>query len=59
MTPSIDSADFDEMPNREDDDTYIVDLIQKVITVSLETVKIVKSLPDLGLPEKAEVATMN
>ena len=36
-------------PNREDDPQYIVRLIGKVITVSLETVEIVESLPDLGL----------
>ena len=34
-------------PNRLDDPQYIVRLIGKVITVSLETVKIVKSLPTL------------
>ena len=38
-------------PNRLDDEEYIVRLIKQVITVSLETVKIVKSLPDLGLPQ--------
>ena len=38
-------------PNRLDDEQYIVRLIGQVITVSLETVKIVKSLPDLGLPK--------
>ena len=32
-------------PNKEDDPQYIVRLIGKVITVSLETMKIVKSLP--------------
>ena len=37
-------------PNREDDPQYIVKLIGKVITVSLETVEIVESLPDLGVP---------
>ena len=37
-------------PNREDDPQYIVKLIRKVITVSLETVEIVESLPDLGIP---------
>ena len=37
-------------PNREDDPQYIVRLIGKVITVSLETVEIVEDLPDLGLP---------
>ena len=34
-------------PNRLDDAQYIIRLICKVITVSLETVKIVKSLPEL------------
>ncbi|MGH7977475.1 MAG: type ISP restriction/modification enzyme, partial [Limisphaerales bacterium] len=34
-------------PNRMDDEQYIVRLIGQVITVSLETVKIVKSLPEL------------
>lgn len=34
-------------PNRTDDPQYIVKLIGKVITVSLETVKIVKALPSL------------
>lgn len=34
-----------------DDEEYIVRLIKQVITVSLETVKIVKGLPDLGLPK--------
>src|SRR5258708_82642 len=38
--------------NGEDDAEYIYRLIGEVITVSLETVKIVKSLPGLGLPEK-------
>ncbi len=33
-------------PNREDDPKYIVDLIARVITISLETVKIIKSLPE-------------
>ena len=37
-------------PNRLDDLQYIVKLIRKVITVSLETVEIVESLPDLGIP---------
>ena len=35
-------------PNRPDDPQYIVRLIGKVITVSLETVRIVGSLPELG-----------
>ena len=37
-------------PNRPDDPEYIVRLIGKVITVSLETVEIVEGLPDLGVP---------
>ncbi|MDH6104846.1 helicase [Anabaenopsis tanganyikae CS-531] len=37
-------------PNRLDDEQYIVRLVKQVITVSLETVKIVEELPDLGLP---------
>ena len=32
-------------PNREDDPEYIVRLVGQVIRVSLETVKVVKSLP--------------
>ncbi|MBX3083651.1 MAG: DUF559 domain-containing protein [Anaerolineae bacterium] len=32
-------------PNRDDDERYIVDLVRRVITVSLETVNIVASLP--------------
>jgi predicted helicase len=34
-------------PNRADEPEYIVNLIQRVITVSVETVKIVKALPAL------------
>ena len=37
-------------PNRADDPEYIVKLIGKAITVSLETVKPVEGLPDLGVP---------
>jgi predicted helicase len=37
-------------PNRQDDPTYILRLIGQVITVSLETVKIIRSLPSIGLP---------
>lgn len=44
-------------PNRDDDPQYIVRLVGQVITVSIETMKLVKSLPDLGLPaEKGEAA---
>jgi predicted helicase len=39
-------------PNRDDDPEYILRLIGQVITVSLETVKIIKGLPDLGLPKE-------
>ena len=35
-------------PNRDDDPQYIVQLIGKVIAVSVETVEIVESLPELG-----------
>ena len=34
-------------PNREDEPDYIVRLIGKVVFVSVETVKVVKSLPKL------------
>ena len=37
-------------PNRADDPQYIVKLIGKIITVSLETVEIVEGLPGLGVP---------
>ena len=36
-------------PNREDDPKYILRLIGQVITVSLETQKIIASLPSLNL----------
>ena len=35
-------------PNRPDDPQYIIRLVGKVITVSLETVKVVEGLPGLG-----------
>jgi len=34
-------------PNRMDDEQYIVRLIGQVITISLETVKVVKGLPEV------------
>ena len=34
-------------PNRESEPRYIVDLIARVITVSLKTVEIIKNLPTL------------
>ena len=36
-------------PNRADDEAYIVDMIQKVISVSLETVRIVEQLSALDI----------
>ena len=39
-------------PNRGDDSEYILRLIGKVISVSLETVEIVEGLPELGVGEK-------
>ena len=38
-------------PNRAEDPEYILRLIGQVITVSLETVKIVAGLPGLGIDE--------
>ena len=38
-------------PNRAEDPQYIVRLIGQVITVSLETAKIVRTLPPLGLAD--------
>ena len=38
-------------PNRRDDPTYILRLIGQIVTVSLETVEVVRSLPSLGLEE--------
>jgi predicted helicase len=37
-------------PNRADDPEYIVRLIGQVVTVSLETMKIIKALPALAIP---------
>ena len=39
-------------PNHADDETYIVDLIRKVISVSLETVRIVEKLSGLKISEE-------
>jgi predicted helicase len=36
-------------PNRPDDPEYIVRLLGQVITVSLETVKVVKGFPSLDI----------
>ena len=35
-------------PNRAEDPQYIVRLIGKVVTVSLETVKVIENLPELS-----------
>ncbi|MDM8560073.1 type ISP restriction/modification enzyme, partial [Candidatus Parabeggiatoa sp. HSG14] len=32
-------------PNRQDDEEYILELVKKVITVSLETIKVIEALP--------------
>jgi predicted helicase len=37
-------------PNRPEDPQYILRLVAQVVTVSLETVGIVRALPELGLP---------
>ena len=42
-------------PNRGDDPEYIVRLVGKVISVSLETVGIVEGLPELGVGEEGGV----
>ena len=43
-------------PNREDDPEYIVRLIGRVVTVSLETMKLVKSLPEwaVDVPDRMQ-----
>ncbi len=43
-------------PNRADDPQYIVRLIGKVLSVSLETVKIVQGLPELGVGEEGSLS---
>jgi predicted helicase len=40
-------------PNRADDPQYIVRLTGQIITVSLETIRIIRALPDPGI-ESAE-----
>ena len=37
-------------PNRADDPEYIVRLVERVVKVSVETVEIVKGLPEIGPP---------
>lgn len=53
-----DDGKIENDPNREDDPEYIYRLIGQVITVSLETVEIVKSLPGLGLPAVEKAASV-
>ena len=43
-------------PNRADDEEYIVRLVGQVITVSVETMKLVAALPPLGDPAAAKSA---
>jgi len=43
-------------PNRPDDPQYILRLVAQVVTVSLETVRLVGGLPDLGLQAGEDVA---
>ncbi|MBV9500493.1 MAG: hypothetical protein JO138_14065 [Acidobacteriaceae bacterium] len=38
-------------PNREDDPGYIVRLVGQVVRVSIETVRIIKNLPDFRQPQ--------
>ena len=45
-------------PNRTDDPEYIVRLIGKVISVSLETVEIVAGLLELGVPSNKWVKVL-
>ena len=45
-------SDIVNDPNREDDEEYIVRLVGKVVTVSLETVEIVEGLPELGISDQ-------
>ena len=42
-----DDGNLTSNPNRMDDEEYIVRLIGQVITVSLETLKVVKGLPSI------------
>ena len=44
-------------PNRSDNPQYILCLIGKVISVSLETVKIIRSLPSLGFADAGNKTT--
>ncbi|MDE0077012.1 MAG: N-6 DNA methylase [Caldilineaceae bacterium] len=46
-------------PNRPDDPQYILGLLAKVISVSLETVKIVEGLPELGIEPVADATGLS
>jgi predicted helicase len=37
-------------PNRPDDEQYIVRIVGQVVQVSLETLKIIRALPELKFP---------
>jgi predicted helicase len=39
-------------PNREDDPEYIVRLVGQVVTVSVETVRLVRELAGLGIDQE-------
>jgi predicted helicase len=45
-----DEGNVIEDPNNYDDEEYMVRLIEKVVQVSVESVKIINSLPNLKLP---------
>lgn len=45
-----DEGEVTEDPNNYDDEEYIARPIEKVVQVSVESVKIIKSLPNLKLP---------
>ena len=45
-------------PNRDEDPQYILRLVAQIVTVSLETVRIVRALPDLGLQAAGNVETV-
>jgi hypothetical protein len=49
----ISGRGFKNDPNREDDPEYIVRLVGQVVTVSVETVKLVGALAGLGIENAA------
>ena len=44
-------------PNRADDPEYSVRLVRRVVTVSVETARLVASLPPLALPTEEGLST--